>query len=146
MDKADGSERAQFKTTCAVSTSALTVTGAQERGCRSVSCVVTLMSTHCLRVQVAAAEFVALVEGASFGIGMQPMARDVGTKSFNQAPDSAPSLEIASRVARGKMRHLAMGVDMDTALRESPKPSDPRGCRADIRTKDANAETLKDAH
>ena len=54
----------------------------------NVSCVVTMMGTHCLRVQDATqaapalssgdSEFVAEVEGASAGIGMQSMARDVG--------------------------------------------------------------------
>ena len=69
---------------------------ARDQDRKSVSCVVSMMGTHCQRVQVATqtapahssgeAEFVAQVKGASVGIGLQSMAREHGTKSLDRAP------------------------------------------------------------
>ena len=84
---------------------------------KSVPCVVTMICTHCLRVQVAThatpslssgeAESLAEVKGASVGIGAQSMARDLGRKvSIRLYSDSTVSNGIASRVRLGKVRHL----------------------------------------
>ena len=91
----------------------------QDQDRKSVSCVVTMMGTHCLRVQVAThtapalssgeAEFVAQVKGASVGIGMQYLARDMGRKVLIRLhTDSTASRGVASRKGLGDIRHLPL--------------------------------------
>ena len=87
---------------------------------KSVSRIVTMIGEHCIRCQTATqsapalssgdAEYVAIVKGASTGIGMQSMARDFGDERVVRiATDSSASNFIASRLGCGKILHVDTG-------------------------------------
>ena len=102
----------------------------------SVSCVVTMMGTHCLRAQVATqtapalstggAKLVAQVTGASMRMCVQSMARDTVRKvSVRLHTDSTAS----NCKQSGTRQSPTSGhwVAVDTTPRDSPKPSHPQG-------------------
>ena len=95
--------------------------GAKDCDGNIVSCTVTMMGTHWLRVQLATqkapapssgeGEFVAQVKGASVGQGMRSMIRDLGREtSIRLFTFSAASTGIASRAGRRTHRQLDTGL------------------------------------
>ena len=80
-----------------------------------------MIGEHCISSQTATqsapalssgeAEYLGNVKGASIGIGMQSMARDVGDERVVRiATDSSASKGIASRLGLGNIRHLDAGL------------------------------------
>ena len=145
MDTVGESQNLPFKTKCTDLTSTQKAIGHKTK---SVSCIVIMMGTHCLRTRVATkmalalssgeAEFVAQVKGASVGIGMQSVVRDMGRKdSMRLHIDSTASEGIANRVGVGNIRHVDTGLLWIQFRRVAGSKK-----KADIEMKDVNAETL----
>ena len=108
---------------------------------KTVSCAVTMMGSHCLRVKLQhrphrhshrEAEFAAQVKGASYGIGMQSMVRAIhGTK----AESGAAQFDLWTRRLLWIQHHVS---------RRNPQIHKVAGSedKADIGTKHVTAQTL----
>ena len=127
----------------------------QER--KSVSCVVTMMGTHCLRLQVATQTARALSSSEAESVTQRSIiwkwyaihGTRHGTKSRDQAPcntDITAGTGIARMVGLGKIRHLDTGlpwIQRHVSHRnlQIHKVAGPDN-EVDIGTKNANAVTL----
>ena len=119
-----------------------TESGRKQQDRESVSCVVTMIGKHYLRVQVATqtappppssdAEFLAQVKGASVGIGMPSMTRDLGRKvSIGPFIVLTASKGIASCVGLVQIRYLNAGMPPEPA--DSPRFWGPRSRQTSAR-------------
>ena len=84
---------------------------------KSTSCTTVCLGRHCLKTHSSTqdcialssgeAEYYALVKAASMGIGMQSLARDLGTSAEVRLwTDSAAAKGMASRRGAGRVRHI----------------------------------------